>query len=160
LLPLTAPPLLLLAAAASASIAAAALRLKELIDTAIRSCSSFSLALLLLPPNRPLPLLLPPPILDKLLADADGRRIRWPLQVDEVSGSNTSNTWGSGARVVEDAAQLIHVLRGVRPAGESRGLLLKLAAAAAAAAAAAGPVLMLPLLLARLNAAVPGVVLL
>jgi hypothetical protein len=135
LLLLAAPLLLPAAASASATAAAAAvaeedaLRLKDPIDTAIRSCCSFSLALLL-----PLP---PPPlaILERLVADAEGRRMRWPLPVDEVSGSNTSNTWGSGARVVEDAAQLIRVLRGVTPPGDNRRL-----PPLPPAAAAAGPV--------------------
>jgi hypothetical protein len=153
LLLLLTAPLLPAAASSSAATAAAAateLRLNELIDMAILRCCSFSFALLPLPPNRLL-LLPPPPMLDKLVAEAEGLRILWPLHVDEVSGSNTSNTWGSGARVVEDAAQLMRVLRGVRPqSGDNSGLLLK--------AAAAGP--MLALLLARLNAAAPLAVLL
>jgi hypothetical protein len=137
LLPLAAPLLLPAAASASATAAAAAvaeeedaLRLKDPMDTAIRSCCSFSLALLPLPPLLA--------ILERLVADAEGRRMRWPLQVEEVSGSNTSNTWGSGARVVDDAAQLMRVLRGVTPPGDNRRLPpLPLPAAAAAVA---GPV--------------------
>jgi hypothetical protein len=151
LLLLAAPLLLPTAASAPATAAAAAavaeedeLRLKEPIDTAIRSCCSFSLALLLL--------LLPPPllvILERLVADAEGRKMRWPLQVDEVSGSNTSNTWGSGARVVEDAAQLMRVLRGVTPPGDNRRL-------PSLPPPAAGAVPKLPVLLARLKAALPA----
>lgn len=146
------PPLLLLpllpAAPAPPAADAPESPKSQDMETAMRSCCSFPFAVLL-------PVLgAPSVLLDRLVAEAECLRILRLLSTDEVSGSRISKTWGSAARVMEDAAQLTRLgLGATLPGVTGPEAPPAVPVAAAARAGAELEPLPLPLLLPRPPAA-------